>query len=235
MNRYRHAVSASAATLCLIFANAGHAAASAEEAAQLRGALTPFGAEKAANNDGSIPAWTGGVTPAGTSGGKRADPFAGEKPLYSVTAQNVAQYADKLSDGQQAMFKKYPTYRIDVYKTHRTASAPQWVYDNTFKNATRAKFAKDGYSLEGVYGGIPFPLPKTGLEAMWNNLLSWKAESLDLDFRVYVTTADGRRLLSSDVLLEDQFPYFAKDGSPEKFNGFFHKYRLELALDFRIP
>ena len=228
MNRYVRAVWTSAVTAGLAFSGAGHAVVSAEEAAQLKGTLTPLGAEKAASKDGSIPEWTGGVMPAGKSGGKRADPFAGEKPLYSVTAQNVSQYVDKLSDGQQAMLKKYPNYRIDVYKTHRTASAPQWVYDNTLKNTTRAKVAKDGYSLEGVYGGIPFPIPKTGLEAMWNNLLSWKGESLDLDFRVYVTTSDGRRLLSSDVLLEDQFPYFAKDGSPEKFNGFFHKYRLSI-------
>lgn len=226
MNRTLRAALASAVTGCLAIANAGHAAVSADEAAQLKGALTPLGAEKAGNKDSSIPPWTGGLAKSGASGGKRSDPFASEKPLYSVTAQNVAQYADKLSDGQQAMFRKYPDYRIDVYKTHRTASAPQWVYDNSFKNATRAKLAKDGFSLEGGYGGIPFPIVKTGVEAMWNNNLSWKGEAYDLDFRIYITTADGQRVLASDAVLDDVFPYYYKDGSPDKLGSYYHLYRL---------
>lgn len=228
MNFNRYIASTNIVVLGLTIASAGYAASTADEAAQLKSTLTPLGAERAANTAGSIPSWTGGVSPAGQSGGKRTDPFAGEKPLYSVTAQTVAQYADKLSDGQQAMFQKYPNYRIDVYKTHRTASAPQWVYDNTFKNATRSKLAKDGYSLESAYGGIPFPIPKTGIEAMWNNLLAWRGESIDIDFRAYVTAANGRSFLSADVLLEDQFPYYAKEGTPEKFNGIFHRYRMSI-------
>ena len=86
-------------------------------------------------------------------------------------------HVDKLSDGQQAMLKKYPSYKIDVYPTRRTAAAPQWVYDNTFKNATRAKTTSNGDSLEGAHGGIPFPIAKTGKEAMWNHLLRWGGEA----------------------------------------------------------
>jgi hypothetical protein len=93
-----------------------------------------MGAEKAGNKAGTIPAWTGGFTgtiPGDKPGGKRGDPFKGEKPLYSVTAKNMAEHADKLSEGVKAMLKKYPdSYRLDVYRTHRTAMAPQWVYDN---------------------------------------------------------------------------------------------------------
>lgn len=37
------------------------AAVSPEEAAKLGTSLTPVGAEKAGNADGSIPAWTGGI------------------------------------------------------------------------------------------------------------------------------------------------------------------------------
>jgi hypothetical protein len=36
------------------------AAVGADEAAKLKTELTPLGAEKAGNKDGSIPAWTGG-------------------------------------------------------------------------------------------------------------------------------------------------------------------------------
>jgi hypothetical protein len=37
------------------------AAATPDEAAKLGSSLTPLGAEKAGNADGSIPAWTGGL------------------------------------------------------------------------------------------------------------------------------------------------------------------------------
>ena len=86
-------------------------AATAEDAAKLKTDLTPLGAEKAGNKDGSIPAWTGGHTtpiPGDKPGGRRGDPFKDEKPLFSITAKNLDQYADKLSDGQKAMLKKYP-------------------------------------------------------------------------------------------------------------------------------
>ena len=112
------------------------AAATAEEAARLKSDLTPFGAEKAGNKDGTIPAWNGGYTtpiPGDKPGGRRGDPFKDEGPLYSITAKNAEAHADKLTDGAKAMLKKYPdSFRVDVYKTHRTAAAPQWVYDNTF-------------------------------------------------------------------------------------------------------
>ena len=83
----------------------------AEEAATLGGdTLTPVGAERAGNADGSIPPWTGGLTefPAGYVEGERlVDPFADEEPLFTITAENVDQYADKLTPGQIAMFKRY--------------------------------------------------------------------------------------------------------------------------------
>ena len=104
---------------------------SARDAARLQGDLTPLGGERAGNADGSIPAWTGGfkgVIAGDSPRGRRGDPFAAEQPLYSVTAANMAQYADKLSDGVKALLQKYPdSYRLDVYPTHRTAYAPQWV------------------------------------------------------------------------------------------------------------
>ncbi|WP_121359608.1 DUF1329 domain-containing protein, partial [Pseudomonas aeruginosa] len=95
------------------------AAISADEAAKLGTSLTPLGAEKAGNADGSIPAWDGGLaTNAGSvdSRGFLANPYASEQPLFTITAQNVDQYKDKLTPGQLAMFKRYPdTYKIPVY------------------------------------------------------------------------------------------------------------------------
>ena len=195
------------------------AAVPADEAAKLKTELTPLGAEKAGNKDGTIPAWSGGhTTPiAGDKpGGRRGDPFKDEKPLFSITAKNVDQHAGKLSEGQKAMLKKYPdSYRIDVYKTHRTAAAPQWVYDNTLKNATRAKLAGD--VVEGAYGGIPFPIPKTGAEVMWNHMLRWRGASWEFNISQYQLTADGKAVLTTDGRAEQQMPYYFQDGSAEAF------------------
>jgi hypothetical protein len=159
-----------------------HSAVSEEEAAALGKKLTPFGAEAGANADGSIPAYKGGMAappPSYKAGADRyTDPFAGSKPLYSITAENVDTYASLLSEGTMSMLKKMPGYRVDVYPTERTMAYPQWFLDNTKKNATTAKLAgevegdrvsgaaPDGYPFQG----IPFPIPKNGYEAMWNAL-----------------------------------------------------------------
>src|SRR5207237_9594891 len=130
--------------------------------------LTSIGAEKAGNKDGSIPAYTGGMTtaPAGYKAGDglRPDPYASEKPKFSVDAKNMAQYGDKLSEGTKALMQKYPSFRIDVYPTQRTVAFPKYVTDNTLKNATKAKTENDGRSISGAHAGFPLPIPKTGNE-----------------------------------------------------------------------
>jgi hypothetical protein len=204
-------------------------AASAEEAAQLGKTLTPLGAEKAGNKDGSIPAWDGGLTkPAAgyKSGGRRdQDPYAGEKPLFSITAKNMDQYADKLTDGTKAMLKKHASYRIDVYPTHRTAAAPQWVYDNTAKNAANAKLNEKQFPV-GAYGGIPFPIPKNGAEAMWNHLLNWRGESWSLNMRAYLITSEGKPVMTVDAGAAQSMPYFYKDANAEAAGGNYWNIRL---------
>ncbi|HYP33263.1 MAG TPA: DUF1329 domain-containing protein [Burkholderiaceae bacterium] len=203
---------------------AARAAVSADDAAKLKSTLTPLGAERAANKDGSIPAWDGGLTkaPAGyKSGDPRPDPFAGEQPLYSINARNMAQYDARLTDGVKALMKKYPDFHIDVYPTHRTAAAPQWVYDNTFKNATRAKLVDNGYGTQGAYGGIPFPEPKDGYEVFQNHRLAWVGSSVQMPVRVWVVTADGRRAMASGGVQSIRRPYYDQDGSLEKFDGYY--------------
>jgi len=158
-----------------------YGAVSAADAQALNSTLTPLGAVRAGNADGSIPAWTGGYStvPAGYQQGHRAyDPFAQDKPLYTITAANLAKYQDKLSAGVIQLFKDNPqTFRIDVFPTRRTASAPQWVYDNTLKNATHASLEGDGLIVKGAYGGVPFPMPKSGLEVQWNHQLLWRGDA----------------------------------------------------------
>ncbi|MYM26285.1 DUF1329 domain-containing protein [Duganella sp. FT135W] len=212
-----------AATAALVFsAGSAMATATPEEAAQLKTTLTPFGSERAGNKEGTIPAWTGAPTPgADIVNGRRGDPFANEKPLYSVTAKNLDQYADKVSEGFKAIMKKYPaSFRMDVYPSHRTAIAPQWVYDNTAKNAVNAKLVEGagGQMPEGAYGGIPFPIPKSGAEVAWNHLLRWRGVSSSNHVRNYQVTADGQWLMIGESHFDIQMPYYMQ-GEADKFKG----------------
>ncbi|RTE64528.1 DUF1329 domain-containing protein [Amphritea opalescens] len=208
------------------------AAVDADTAARLNGDLTPLGAIRAANADGSIPAWTGEVVNAELAeNGGRIDPFAGEKPQVQITAANYQQYKEQLTEGQVALFEKYPdTFRMDVYPTHRTHAAPQYVYDNTFKNATRAQLDATGNSVDNAYGGIPFPVPQNGSEVVWNHLLRWVGEGAFKEY-VSVTVQDNGALGHGGGDLWETYPYYAKDGSIETFNGNL----LELLLIYNKP
>lgn len=215
------------ASICLMFAGVqlAVAAVSSQEAEQLKSTLTPMGAEMAGNPEGTIPAWKGGYTtvPANYKpGNRRFDPFAEEKPVFAITAENMDKYADKLADGVKALLKKYPkTFRVDVYPTHRTAAAPQWIYDNIFKNATSAKLTNDGVTLEGAYGGVPFPIPKSGLEVRWNHVVRWRGEAVEMRYKLWSITAEGKPVLATAASVNDQFPYYRKGGSLAKFDGNF--------------
>lgn len=153
------------ASLALALGSGGAlAGVSAGEAAQLKSSLTPLGAEKAGNAAGSIPAWTGGITqaPAGYKPGQHhPDPFAADKPLFTIDKANLEQYREHLTPGQLALFKTYPdSFRMPVYPSRRSGSAPQWLYDNTFANATSARLLDGGNGFADAYGGVPFPIPK---------------------------------------------------------------------------
>ena len=155
------------------------AAVAPQEAAKLGSSLMPLGGEKAGNAAGSISAWTGGITqvPAGYhgSGKHHVDPFADDKPLFTITKANLAQYRDNLTPGQIALFEAYPdTYQMPVYVSRRSGSAPQWVYDNTAKNAVSAKLLNGGNGFADAYGGIPFPIPQSGVEALWNHIARYR-------------------------------------------------------------
>lgn len=178
----------SALALALAATSVSHAAVSAQDAAKLGNSLTPFGAVKEGNGKDpatpeGIPAWTGfdkGDIPASYTrpGQHHPDPFAGDKVLLTINAQNVGQYADKVPAGVRAMMETYPdTFNINVYQSRRTTSAPQWVYDNTKRNATSATLGASG--VTGAFGGIPFPIlngtnEQKALQAIWNHILRWR-------------------------------------------------------------
>ncbi len=167
-----------AAIMTCFATGAAHAKATAEELAKLGNQLTCVGAEKAGTASGVAEftgKWMGPAPGMTTEPGKhQIDPYANEKPLFTITAQNVAQYADKLSDGQKAMFKKFPaTYKMLVYPSHRDFAFDKSICDVAAQNAAQAELSADGFTVpNGLKGGILFPFPKNGIEGIWNGVFS---------------------------------------------------------------
>ncbi|HEX5841503.1 MAG TPA: DUF1329 domain-containing protein [Pseudomonas sp.] len=207
------------------------AAVSQDEAAKLGTSLTPVGAEMGGNADGSIPAWTGGLpASAGTAdaAGFLSDPFPSEQPLFTITAQNMDQYKDKLTPGQQAMFKRYPdSYKLPVFPTHRSASMPAFVLDAAKRNAVNTKMVEGGNGLENFEQAIPFPIPKDGLEAIWNHITRYRGGSV----KRLVTQATPQPNGSySMVYFQDEFTFRGalKDADTSKASNvlFYFKQRV---------
>ena len=150
------------------------AAVTPEQAGRLGRDLTPVGAERAGNHEGTIPAYEGGEAPLpGWSWGKvrwRFSKFKDEQPLFSIDASNVERYADHLTDAQITALKTVPGYRMDVYPSHRTCDIDPAYAERTRQNATEARIGADGWSLEHAKtGGVPFPIPQSGVEAIYNS------------------------------------------------------------------
>ncbi|MEM6639253.1 MAG: DUF1329 domain-containing protein [Pseudomonadota bacterium] len=173
-------ITACSALALLAMSMPASAAIGADQAERLGKDLTPLGGIKAGNDDGTIPSWEGGITTPPASfkpGDHHPDPYADDKPLFTITRANMAEYADKLTVGNKALLEKYDDYKMVVYPTRRSASAPQRIYDATKRIATTANLAEGGNGVTGAVIGVPFPIPSNGLEAIWNHILRWRAES----------------------------------------------------------
>jgi expansin (peptidoglycan-binding protein) len=167
---------------------------SAADVAKLGTTLTPLGGEKAGNAAGTIPAWNGGITTpvAGFKpGGYYPDPYPGDKPLFTITPANAEQYKAQLSMGAMAMLKKYPDYKMVVYPTRRTSSAPEGAYRETKECAAKAKLVPGGNGVVGCMGGTPFPIPKDGYEAIWNSLLRYVGDTFAMHWAQAAVTRTG--------------------------------------------
>lgn len=182
-------VMGSVMALALAMAGNVHAKVSASEADRLGKSLTPFGAIKQGNGKDpgtgqGIPAWNGGIEKEDIpksykgSGQHHPDPFPEDKALFTINAENMNQYADKLPDGVKAMLETYPdSFNLEVYRSRRSHSAPEWVNENTKENATRAELLETG--VDNAFGGIPFPIlhgssSEKAKQAIWNHILRWR-------------------------------------------------------------
>lgn len=217
-------VSALAGLILFLFVASAslQAKVSPEEAAALGGELTPVGAIRAGNQEGTIPAWTGGITgpPEGyKAGGAYPNPYPDDQVLFTITAENMGQYADRLSDGQKAMFERYPaTWKMQVYPTRRSAAWPKRIYDAVVRNAVTAELAEGGNGVLNASEGIPFPIPREGVETIWNHLLRYRGESIHRVYAQIPVTAAGAY---TPVIVEEKIllPYARAGATIESINN----------------
>lgn len=204
------------------------AAVSQDQAAQLGTTLTPLGGEMAANADGSIPAYTGGLKqpPAGFQKGQHLiDPFAADEPLAIITPANMEEHAEFLTDGQKALFARFPdTYKINLYPTRRTAHVPEEIQKKAKYNAVHAKLVDDGNGVADYDQYYPFPIPQNALEVLWNHFMRYRGGSLDREHSQIITQTSGNY---HEVKLDEIAVY------PERISDFDSKKDGNILVFFR--
>ena len=167
-----------------------------EQMARLDQDLTPLGSERGANKDGSIPAWTGGLTspPEGIGyekGKHLPDPFAADKPLLRVTGANAGDYDQFITRGQKALLERHDSYFLDVYPTRRSCAHPDYVYKAARNNALVGELVSDGNGVAKAIMASPFPIPNNGLEIVWNHTLRYRGYKLQRQFTAIPVNQSG--------------------------------------------
>jgi len=220
----------------LLHGPASSAAVTAQELQRLEHDLTPVGAERAGNADGTIPPWTGGLAQQAmdpTVG--YLDPYADDPILFTIDAANVDQYSEQLSPGHQALFRQYPdSYRMHVYPTRRSANWPQEVLDEVRKQAPLA--ATEGYALLNVgRSAVPFPITSDPLQMMWNHSLRWRGGSVKRLYNVFPVDARGRYFTVGilDIIVFDQQGYM-QESRPNRLANFLGVYLAPANIEGQI-
>lgn len=204
-------------------------------AAASKSTLTPFGAERAGNADGSIPAWDGGFTtiPAGWTPDKEMpDLFPDDQPVAEVNANNLAQHQDRLTEGLIYMIKTYGL-TMKIYPTRRTAAAPQYIYDNIVQNATRSAPSSEGirFGFVGAYGGAPFPVLDPdptigGAQVIYNHNMRWSGFNVHRVVGNFVCNNGSSPVLTCGQAQQYYYPFYDPAGTIDNFDGFTYKCRI---------
>ena len=209
-----------------------HAAVSQAEANRLGNSLTPFGAVRAGNSEGTIPRWNGGDTtiPDGYegTGNHHINPYPNDKPRFVISAENLGKYRNQLPDGVAAMVETYPdTFKVQVYPTRRTHTAPDFIVQHTRRNATTAELVDGGNSIRNAFGGHPFPIlhgssSDKAMQAMWNHLTRWRGRFMEREYADVVVVGGKYRPVT--MRQEVFFNWNQEGGSEETLDNIINYY-----------
>ena len=205
--------------------------------------LTPAGAVRAGNDEGTIPEWTN--TPITPPSGYQAgtfhdDPFADDKVLFTVNGDNYKYYKDKLTAGQIRMFETYSDFYMNIYQTRRSAVFQPYIYDAALENASTAELVvsdKGIVAFQNARKSWAFPIPQNGNEAWMNQATRPTAPWLHFWETTLAVTSKGtyvenkrnirkREKWSDPDLSDDEFDpadaslfYYQTVLSPAKYAG----------------
>ena len=180
--------------------------------------LTPMGAEKAGTK-GGVASWSGKAIDGsallgGYDGGALPNPYAADKPLYTITSSNAGKYDSVLTDGQKALLATYPdTYKMNVYKSRRSCTYPEYVYKAAKRNAVVGKNVDGGSGVSEAIMSSPFPIPSTALEIVWNHTLRYRGNRIARDFNYAAPTANGQYTLTDtrdEIVFDWSNPQFSR-------------------------
>lgn len=164
--------------------------------------LTPAGAIRAGNAEGTIPEWKNEpiTPPASFSAGMyHPDPFADDKVILKITAANYKEHADKLTAGQKQMFETYADYFMNVYPSRRTGVFKEHINKAAINNASKAEAT---VSAAGALGytdarkAWAFPVPHNGNEAFLNNITRPIVPYLDSSETTIPVTSSGSYIVN---------------------------------------
>ncbi|WOD09665.1 DUF1329 domain-containing protein [Pseudomonas sp. NyZ704] len=211
-----------------------HGKVDSTQAAQLGNELTPLGAERAGNAEGTIPTWTGGAgAPAHyRSGIHHPDPYADDAVLYQISHEHTEQNASLLPEGLRDLLERHPEYYLRVFPTRRSAAAPERVYEATRQNALNAELVENGNGITGAAAGIPFPIPQNGTEVIWNHILHYRGDQNHFINNQAVVLNGNANLIKRDRQI--YYVYGREGMTPDKLDNTLLHYKYTVTAPARL-
>lgn len=126
-------------------------------------------------------------------------------PQIVITRDNYQAHAERLTAGHQAMFERYPDYKMLIYPGLRSGFYPKAVDAATLRNATRAELVGVD-ELKNAELGYPFPIPGSGAEVIWNHKVRFRSSAVRRYNNQAIVKANGSYQIAK--LIEDiKFKY----------------------------
>jgi hypothetical protein len=99
--------------------------------------------------------------------------------MFTIHGGNAAEYKNYLSEGQRKLLEKYAdTFYMHVYPSHREGRYNDTFEKRTVFNKAHTQLNNGIDNLKNYTGGIPFPFPQNGAEAMWNSRFAHPHQSI---------------------------------------------------------
>ena len=177
-------------------ANNSYSKVSQKEVVKLTGSLTPVGATRAGNAEGTIPDWNGGIRfppPDYVPGGNYIDPFSSDLVEKTITPADLdTNISEKLSEGHKELFKLYGNYKMPIYPTRRSASYSPLIYEAIKTNAYTAELLPRSAGVKNGQISSPFPIPKSAEEILWNHMLRYRGKRISFRNASAAVTQSGK-------------------------------------------